>query len=479
MKKIKIFGICFMVFFLPVVLITFTIGAQEKEYGITSPEFKKLKAFYDDPRPFLKDLYKKVLPPEVYTKLTFDLEEMKKLWADCIGFKSPDVVGKIAPEIKPGKYSYKDKEKYPGLKEMMIPEHYKRFNLGGPPHAGNFPEITVVPTRQYYWALPIAEATKKNMDKTKLDDQGYIIDGTYVAGYPFPRPSGKFKAQQIIYNWVKRYLNGENMYLIQLNKGFTKDLREDVDGDIQWWGLRLQGRVLLEPKGWYDERARENGEAECITLKYLSPRDLYGSAFNIVYFLDRDQFDQFLIYINVIRRVRKMSATDTQDAVAGQDVIYEDKDGFSQKLTPKRYPYKFEVIAEREYLVPAPTWDGSLYVSKKGLEYHNIEFERRPMYVVKLTQLDTAYVYSSRTLYVDKETFMVLHAEMNDQKGRLYRDSDMIFAFVPEMGLQFHYAALLRDHVDLHSGLLQMLVLPSPWVGRQHVSLQSLVTKGK
>lgn len=129
------------------------------------------------------------------------------------------------PEIKPGKYSYKDKEKFPGLKELMIPHHYKRFNPGGPPFAGNFPEITVVPTKQYYWALPIAEATKNNMGKTKLDDQGYIIDNTYVSGYPFPRPSGKFKVQQIMYNWVKRYSNGESLYLIETSS---------VDGILAW-----------------------------------------------------------------------------------------------------------------------------------------------------------------------------------------------------------------------------------------------------
>ena len=81
---------------------------------------------------------------------------------------------------------------------------------------------------------------------------------------------------------------------------------------------------------------------------------MFGNAFNITYYLDRDHYDNFLLYINAIRRVRKMSATDSQDAVGGNDIIYEDRDGFSQKLSPKRYPYKFEVIAEREYLVPVP-----------------------------------------------------------------------------------------------------------------------------
>lgn len=97
MKKIKIFCICFMVFCLSLVLIDPMIGAQGKEYKLNFTEWRKLKAWCDDPRPYRKDLYKKLLPPEIYAKLIFDIEGMKKAWTEVIGFKSPDVVGQIAP----------------------------------------------------------------------------------------------------------------------------------------------------------------------------------------------------------------------------------------------------------------------------------------------------------------------------------------------------------------------------------------------
>jgi len=32
-------------------------------------------------------------------------------------------------------YTYKDKEQYPGLKELMYPDLYQRFKPGAPPHA--------------------------------------------------------------------------------------------------------------------------------------------------------------------------------------------------------------------------------------------------------------------------------------------------------------------------------------------------------
>jgi hypothetical protein len=475
MKKVKISVICFLVLFLALTTMTPATWAQEK---LTYEEFSKRKAWFDDPRPYLTDFYKRFVSPELYSKLTYDVEEMKKLWAECVGFRAPDVVGKIALEIKPGTYSYKDKEKYP-FKELMIPRHYDRFKPGGPPHAGNFPEIKVIPTRQYYWALPIAKATKENVGRTKLDNQGYLINDSYVAGYPFPRPEGKFKAQQIMYNWEKRYSNFETNFTWQKSKGFTGGLKEDFNTELDSLGMRLHGRVCMEPYGWLDDRAKKEGEKQVSLIKFYSPRDMYGMVIGISYYLNADHFDQNLMYINALRRVRKMSATDTQDAIAGQDVIYEDQDGFSQKLSPKRYPYKFEVIGEREYLIPAYTLDGSVYYSSKGLELRNIEFERRPLYVVKLTQLDKNYVYSSRTIYIDKETFMLVQAENYDQKGRLYRTAEVTFAFVPEMGMTVMFGGLLADHIDKHSAIPLLFVQPAPFLTRENFDFGALFSKGK
>jgi hypothetical protein len=456
-------------------------SAQQRDYKVTLADLEENKHFLDDPRPLFKGklAYENWMPPDVYKKLTFDKEQMKSAWAEIVGFKAPDVVGKIAPEIKPGKYTYQDKEKHPGLKELMIPFYYDIFKPGGPPFAGNFPEITVIPTRQYYYALPVAEGTKKYAGQAKIDNAGYLAEDSYTAGLPFPKPSGPFKAAEIMYNWEKRYWHWENFFIAEYNKGYNKDLVMDYNGGIDWWDLRLQGRLLMEPYGWYDERARERKEYAVTLLRHVMPRDNYGTAFVINRYVPREELDQFHIYVNVLRRIRKMSATDTQDAVAGQDCIYEDKEGFSQKLNPKRYPYKFELIGEREYLVPTSTIDGSMYMSSKGLEFRNVEFERRPVYVIQGTQLDKNYVYSKRVFYIDKETFLLFHIQNYDQKGRLYRSMCTYTFFNPEMGMFGAIQVGFRDHIDTHSAVLLNYVTPAPWVTREHVNLGGLIAKGK
>jgi hypothetical protein len=93
------------------------------ETYVPSSQGKQAKEMFDDPSDlFVTHPFKDVLPPEVYDRITFDQEKMKKGWAELVGFTAPELVGKIAPEIKPGKYTCADLEKYPGLKELIPQE---------------------------------------------------------------------------------------------------------------------------------------------------------------------------------------------------------------------------------------------------------------------------------------------------------------------------------------------------------------------
>ncbi len=450
------------------------------EYKVGFEQFEKAKAFYNDPRPVLQDLsWDKILPPDVYAGLTYDVQAMQDGWAELTGFRSPEIVGRIAPEIKPGKYTHQDREKHPGFKELMWPSMFARFRPGSPPHCGNFTEIEVVPTRQYYMSLPVIETTKKNLGQSKLDDQGYLLEETYRAGIPFPRPSGTFKARQIIYNWMKRYFAPENVYSLIHYKGYTKDLKEDFNSKAVIWNLRLHGRVSMPPYGWFDTRARKRGEISSVSYCNLSPRDLYGNIINMTLFRGWEDHDQLLLYIAQLRRIRKLSGTDTQDIVAGQDMIYDDYEGFSQKITPYRNPYTFELIGEREYLVPAYSVDGSEYFSREGLEWKNLKFERRPCYVLLLTQLDRSYVYGKRVIYIDKETFKLIEILNYDQQGRLYRGAFAVHAWYPQSGSYVIYQGLETDHLDQHSTWAMIFGHPADWITRDHVSMRHMIKKGK
>jgi hypothetical protein len=486
LKHLKKSFLCFLTSLLTASLLPLTVSAQTiphpNTYVPTLAECEKHKKVFDDPRPFFNTFSPKhVLPKGLYEKLTYDVDKMKNLWAELIGFRAPDEVGKIAPEIKPGKYSYRDLEKFPGLKQLMYPQMVDRIKPGGPPHTANIPEFEIVPTRQYYWPLPVAEATKENLGKTKLDKDGYIITETWVAGYPFPRPSGPFKAQQIMADVIRRSLMwGGNFWMIGPSYGFNKNLKMDFDGVEEVKHMQLAGRTLMPPYGFFDDRAKKQGELKTYLFNFNAPRDVAGVCQSALFYLSPDRVDQLMLYIPSLRRVRKMTATDAQDPIAGKDAIYDDTEGFNQKLSPTRNPYKYEVLEEREYLIPAPSWDGSEYISSKGYEYRNVKFERRPMYVVKMTQLDPNYVYSYRILYIDKELLLYTHIENYDRKGRLYRTWDMNYSFFPEMGGASWHGSFInsRDYVDKHSSLNVFYEFPA-FYSREDMSLAGMIKREK
>jgi uncharacterized protein DUF1329 len=470
-----------------IALTTVTVAVAEEwphpdENRLGLSQIENYKAQYDDPRPYMNEIGpKKVLPADMYKRLSFDVTEMKKAWVEVVGLRAMDLVGKIAPEIKPGKYTYKDVQNNPAFKELMWPELYKRIKPGGPPLAGSIPEFEIVPTRQYYFSIPIANETLKNYKDVQLDKDGYLKIETYKSGIPFPRPSGGNKGMQIAYNIVYRYDKfGGNLVMTSRFLGYNKKLNLDYDGAVDIGYIRMQGRCTMPPYGYLDERAEKNQERLTLYQLYRAPRDQFGLTALAQYYQPYDKFDNILLYIPSLRRARKLSATDTQDPIGGGDVIYDDGGTWSTKLSPVRYPWKVNVVEEREFLVPAPSWDGSEYITKKGLELRGMKFERRPMYVVDFIQQDPNYVYSRKRLYIDKETFLHASMENYDQKGRLYRTLDFNYGFYPEMGA-FSWGPgfyLALDHIDEHSTLFQTYDLPAYW-SRGDISMQMLIKKSK
>ncbi len=458
--KLRIAYITILAIFALVVLAP---GAQAQtkyprpeSYMPTWDTLEKHKKFFDDPRPYLKEFgTKQILPKDFYDKITFDQEKMKSLWSEIVGFKAPDVVGKVHPEIKPGKYTYKDVQGNAAWKALLVPELYARIQAPGGNWAATIPSFELLPTRQYYWALPIAEMTKKNNGKCKLDAKGYLVPGCWEGGFPFPKPTGQFKAQQVMYNVEKDiYYNfNQNAFFVSRLLGWNSSRKIDFDGKLNVKHLALSGRALEEPIGYYDARAKQLGELDVALITFEAPRDQAGQAVQQTRYLDAEKPDQNLVYIPAFRRVRKMSGTDTQDAIGGQDVIYDDNGGWAQKLTPNRYPYKFEVLDDREYIVISNNTDGSETIDGKTYDYKNIKLERRPLYVIKLTQLDKNYVYSARILYIDKETFINHMIANFDQKGRLYRTYTGSCSFWPEHGMLAWWGNynVAMDHVDKHT----------------------------
>ncbi len=423
---------------------------------------------------------KKAVAPEVWKYLQTDVEKAKRMTAEIVGFKAPDIVGKIAPDIKPGKYTYKDVAENPELKDLFPPEFVQHIRPGGPPLIGSVPEFEIIPTRQHYWFARLCEMTQKNLGKTKLDKDGYINSKTWDGGFPFPQPSGKFKAQELYYDFEKRYGTTDFCYALR-GEGFSYDRNLTRDNYFQYEGdfTKLKGRALFPPYGWLDERAKKNDEFQSFSSYLHLPRVRRGTVVVQYRYDDPYKNDPWLTYVPSLRRIRKMMATDTQDPSG--DATYDDRGILAQKITPERYPYDFEIIGEREYLMPIAWNNTKAWIdSKDGYALKDVQFTRRPCYVLQMTQLDPNYVYSKRILYIDKENFYCDFIANYDQKGRLYRSQMYTVVFMPETGQLYPYGThtFQWDYVDEHSSFQMQISLPGSFT-RKDFQIQSVIKKGK
>jgi len=450
-------------------------------YKPKTSEAKKILGIVDDPRDLMATSPPKdVMPPEIWEYMTFDVEEAERLNAELVGFKSPDVVGKLSPEIKPGKYTYKDVEQNPGFKDLFTPEIQLHIRAAGPPLPCSIEEFEIIPTTPIYWFLRYAEATKRNLGKTKLDKDGYIVPRTWEGGCPFPKPSGPQKAQQVFYSFDKRiasfefcyFLSGESM---SVDKKLLVDKRNQYETNY----IKLMGRTLFPPFGWFDDRAKRNGETWSQGTAVNEPRAQRGTVTLRYFYDDKNKVDAFMVYVPSLRRIRKMTATDSQDPLG--DLAYDDTNHLQQKITPKKYPYKFDIIAEREYLLPIAINTGKVWIdSKNGYALREVQFMRRLCYVLQLTQLDHNYLYSKRVIYIDKENFQCQHSANYDQRGQLYRTQLYTQVWMPEIGqmVPFGTQTMQFDHIDEHSTFQVQFTLPGAFE-RGDFSMKGLIKSGK
>jgi hypothetical protein len=158
------------------------------------------KGIFYAPAPLLKIRGPKQLlppPPALYEALTYDIEKMKALWSEIVEFKAPDVVGKIAPEIKPGKYTYKDVANNQQFKELIAPYLMDKIAPAGLPFVGNLSEFEIVPTRQYSWALPLSVRRRKRTRVRSLRMNRGIM--TIMPGEAaFPQNNSFLKTTEIL-----------------------------------------------------------------------------------------------------------------------------------------------------------------------------------------------------------------------------------------------------------------------------------------
>lgn len=146
------------------------------------------------------DVFEEVVPPHVGPK------ELSEMWHEVVGLKATDLVGKIAPKIRPGMVtSTKELDNNLGLKKLLPSSVY--MVLKGESFLKPFDEMEIVPTRELYLGYHWSRFSKENLKNCNVNPETYRLAG-WKAGTPFPRPKSGL---ELAWNHSKKDIVGDSL----------------------------------------------------------------------------------------------------------------------------------------------------------------------------------------------------------------------------------------------------------------------------
>lgn len=324
----------------------------------------------------------------------------------------------FAQEIKPGIIITKDnyRDFIPELQRMLDPGNY--VDIVAALEKGII-TIPVIQTQDYPQHTLLNEVTKKYEGTCRIGPDNELIG--WKAGLPFPDPKN---GAELIWNLDRRECVANQC---SFWSNFLLSDGWELERSFKWhyWNLYYTGR-FIDP---IPEIPGNNGRIRMKESFVITrPFDVKGFCYVRTRYEAIDKWDDVLIYIPAIRRIRRVTGADVCDPLLGSDMIYDDFEFMRQKVTP-RMNFK---MREQNMLVPTQLPQKEK-PSLKGLYLVQVPWEIRPLYVLEVDVNDPDYLYAKRVMFLEKQrpTGFGYYSNVYDQKGRLQR-SEIYWCYYQE-----------------------------------------------
>lgn len=409
--------------------------------------------------------------------------ELAKEWEKMMGYKAPDLVGKIAPDIKEGMViDSTNYQQYPGLKELLPKSLYDRLD---PNSYAPLAPIKIANTAQYHLSWGFMKKSIENSETCKLGEDGLTLIG-YKGGFPFIHP----KNGNELATWDDNSYLGDTfamrpmrLRLYSRQNKPEREMRQDL-GFFRYSGCTDWNE---------DQKDNPQGINYFNSGVFVYPRDISGAAYVRKRFLDASKADDFLLYIPSMRRVRKMGGRDTQDPLFGSDLVWDDFNMHWQKLSPTDFPNDYNMLPPVEQLTPTfidYNWPNDRRTA--GYDDYAVDesgdqvfirfgsYQRRPLYPLEVISKDDAYLYSKRVIMVCMETTLLLQTDMYDQAGRLWRSWTRDYNLSQEGKGVMEDIIDIVDHINSHRTVLDFKGHMNPrWMGTEYGDVRFLTRAAK
>lgn len=275
--------------------------------------------------------------------------------------------------------------------------------------------VDVYPThRSCTFPDAVAQRTKQFAAQSKVGADGWQLEAAAGEAIPFPLPVSGVEA---MWNYKLRYIAKGR----QFDAAF---LMRDKGGTL----------TQVEQKSYefypYNDPAvkapADTGNIEAMLMyDLLSPSSRAGEMYLVHAQLDKPQ--DAWIYFPGQRRVRRAPSFAYDNPIAGSDSLYYVDQINMYTGALDRYDYK--LVGKKEMIVAYNSYKlvdkSNRYEQLIGQDYLNRDvqrYEQHRVWVVEATvKADKRHSLAKRVFYFDEDSWALLHVDMFDAKGNLWR----------------------------------------------------------
>ncbi len=362
-------------------------------------------------------------------------------------------------ELKPG--DRLDKSNCQEAKGLL-PEHVMEKFCDGKYIA----EIIEVKDEAFQYSKKFKEGSEANAGKYYINDQGYLYETAtkswphYWYGFPFPNIDEKdqWAAHEVMYNHQVARLQVDDVYWFTSIKWVTPngfDRSVEVGAYVTWYIGRHSGPID-NPDDCYQKDI----------VFGVSPYDVVGVSTLQWWHTDPTMWQSIWAFVPTIRRVRRLTASNTSEGLFGslmarddgyggwsgkiqyqnwklvgvQDMLVPIGQGGMEKAMvpgdpmPKKLPFDPSQVKARGQLQPGQvariTWPQEEQV-KYGYETEgwtgvawaptNLKLAKRKCWVIEGTPKDPYYATGRRVIYIDKTAFWGYWGTIYDRAGEYWK----------------------------------------------------------
>lgn len=260
----------------------------------------------------------------------------------------------------------------------------------------------------------VAERTRTFAGQARIGSDGWRLEQAAGAAVPFPVPQNGI---EVMWNYKLRYMAKGRRAQISL---LLREKNGDLTEARQW---------AHEYYPYNDPAVKAPADTDGIEAKLLydvlSPSSRAGEMYLVHAFLDKVQSSW--IYFPGQRRVRQAPSFAYDNPITGSDNLYfvDQINMFTGALDR----YDFKLLGKREMVVPYNSYrlvdKSNKYLQLIGQDYLNRDvqrYEKHRVWVVQATvKADKRHSFAKRMFFFDEDSWSLLHVDMYDAKGNLWR----------------------------------------------------------